>query len=634
MDSAGSGGREILFQAEQEQLTRLYQRVVPRPHGTVIARDVFETGILLADSDYRIFRDHAQVRGIDLAVYMNGYVYHTRLDTEKTINPGSIQHQGDNALAIIQAAIESDFLDKLVDSDFQSEDLVYFDILGYYMFMCSQSVAKWVYRAFAILFFVYLYTKSIKRNDSWFVVVGIGSLVSAFFSALISLVTGIAFAIIAAVINTHVLRNPMSWYSSQGFALTLFTIPTLLGMFVAQTFVPMFDFKRMIRKQAEMLLFLGALIVQLFVMIVMSEGGLGSAYIMFVPLVFGLLAIMANDFLISGSSRNGESAIHWGAYIIALFPMIMHVDVFFALLDVFIPTTGRVGAFTPADIMVGGIVGAFLSLSFLILLALFHRAGNMKSVLKILAVAFVVIMAASMMRFGYSVNHPKRLFATHVTRRTLSNLPAPHQAKPSFMENPDIVYPDQKEMDSFLLLSSSDPTSTELPLRPWMEKRTDLTFHEHYNPPDWDVLYPFNFFLKGYQVKVPPMSEEEFPTPKIEVIRNDYNKKIDQRVLHFKIDYTGFEWTTFRFNASLISWSKTQVLPPRPAGHYMLRHVSCHGSRHWDIELQVEGNEPIRFDVTAVHFVKTKPMQEMHDMLPDWIQALDTLATVAVSFEV
>jgi Zn-dependent M28 family amino/carboxypeptidase len=55
------------------------------------ANDIFKTGLILSDTDYRQFVDYGRISGIDMAFYENSYVYHTMLDLESTITPGSIQ---------------------------------------------------------------------------------------------------------------------------------------------------------------------------------------------------------------------------------------------------------------------------------------------------------------------------------------------------------------------------------------------------------------------------------------------------------------------------------------------------------------------------------------------------------------
>ena len=79
LEAAGAGGKEIVFQTGPDHpwLARLYSRVVPYPHASVMAQEIFQCGVIPSDTDFRIFRDHGNIPGIDVAYYVNGYVYHT-----------------------------------------------------------------------------------------------------------------------------------------------------------------------------------------------------------------------------------------------------------------------------------------------------------------------------------------------------------------------------------------------------------------------------------------------------------------------------------------------------------------------------------------------------------------------------
>ena len=80
LEAAGAGGKEILFQTGPKHpwLAAAYSRSVPFPHASVVAQEIFQAGVIPSDTDFRIFRDHGGIPGIDMAFFVNGYIYHTQ----------------------------------------------------------------------------------------------------------------------------------------------------------------------------------------------------------------------------------------------------------------------------------------------------------------------------------------------------------------------------------------------------------------------------------------------------------------------------------------------------------------------------------------------------------------------------
>lgn len=139
MDSAGSGGREMLFQMTPGSgawLMGEYKAAVPRARANVMFQDLFESGLVPSDTDFRIFRDFGRIAGVDLATISNGYVYHTRHDRPEIIPLGSYQSVGDNVLELTRAlanAKGNGFGDGGAAAAVVTDDVVFFDFLGWFM---------------------------------------------------------------------------------------------------------------------------------------------------------------------------------------------------------------------------------------------------------------------------------------------------------------------------------------------------------------------------------------------------------------------------------------------------------------------------------------------------------------------
>ena len=51
---------------ENPWLLRMYADVAPFPSASVFAQEVFDTGLIPSETDYRIFRDYGNIPGEDL----------------------------------------------------------------------------------------------------------------------------------------------------------------------------------------------------------------------------------------------------------------------------------------------------------------------------------------------------------------------------------------------------------------------------------------------------------------------------------------------------------------------------------------------------------------------------------------
>lgn len=129
LEACGTTGGELLFQATSEQMIDAYARV-PYPNGHVVANDIFSSGIIMSDTDFRQFELYLDITGLDMAVVGNSYFYHTRKDTIENLSPGLAQHMAENTLALIKyLSAEQSPLPELQEG-YKKPSIVYFSIFS------------------------------------------------------------------------------------------------------------------------------------------------------------------------------------------------------------------------------------------------------------------------------------------------------------------------------------------------------------------------------------------------------------------------------------------------------------------------------------------------------------------------
>jgi hypothetical protein len=251
-DAGGVGGPQILFQVGSGEYAELFASSAPRLHGSILAQEIFDTGLLQGDTDYRIFRDFGDVHGLDLAWYKDGYKYHTSRDDLNWVEEGSLQHSGDNALAYITAictnvtkgtiwrddVIKNTGQDSkqkastssthpnsapdLLDAYPSKRQIIFFDYLGLFTVHYSKTVATIMHGAVCLAMF-YCLPKALPLRQIGF----------ATMSVYASNLCGWVCAFMVACVMT-LLGKQMSWFSNQTNIALLYIPATFFGWMMIQ----------------------------------------------------------------------------------------------------------------------------------------------------------------------------------------------------------------------------------------------------------------------------------------------------------------------------------------------------------------------------------------------------------------
>jgi len=123
LEARGSSGESFMFETTRGNrwLIDLMSRAVPRPRTSSLFYEVYKR--LPNDTDFTVFKRYG-MSGLNFAYIGDVSHYHTPLDDIGHASPRSLQHHGDNALAMARAFAEAD-LDRA-----PAGDLVWFDLFS------------------------------------------------------------------------------------------------------------------------------------------------------------------------------------------------------------------------------------------------------------------------------------------------------------------------------------------------------------------------------------------------------------------------------------------------------------------------------------------------------------------------
>lgn len=230
LDSAGNGGKEILFQAgpKNSWLLEYYKDYAIHPFGQTIAEELFQKNFIPSDTDFRIFRDYGKIPGLDMAHSYNGYVYHTKFDDIHTIPIGTLQNTGDNLLALTKALANAEEIENSTLYN-TGQHRIFFDIFGLYLISYSEQngfILNLCVSIISIIFIILISLPSMKINSisihpiknvyKHFLII--------FFIQLLSFIIGIFICILIAFI-LNVLNLTLIWFSNTWLIFGLYFCP-------------------------------------------------------------------------------------------------------------------------------------------------------------------------------------------------------------------------------------------------------------------------------------------------------------------------------------------------------------------------------------------------------------------------
>uniref|UniRef100_A0A1A9W2G7 FXNA-like protease n=1 Tax=Glossina brevipalpis TaxID=37001 RepID=A0A1A9W2G7_9MUSC len=416
LDSAGSGGREILFQSGPGHpwLMKYYGAHIVHPYASTIGEELFQNGFVPSETDYRIFRDFGHIPGLDMAHSFNGFVYHTKYDRFTTIPRRTYQRTGDNVLALAQALANASELED--PSKHAEGNTVFYDFLGWFIIYYSDLTGVIINITVSVLFLwtLLFYIWNMANQTGMFR----RRILLKFLTICGVQFITVNFALLMAVliaIFLDAVGSPMSWFSKSWMIFGLYFCPVflILGILPSIYFSHIKDYGLPLAYSIQLLMHSHCLLLTL-VTIAMVSLGIRSAFLVMVGVAFYTLSVILN---IIASFHKTNFLWLIPHTLCQILPFLFYTYICCAFYATFIPMEGRDGANRNPELLIGGftVIISFLFAPFLInLLSLVRKS---KTILSCFGIVWVIFMALAISPAGFPYvekEAPQRFFVVEM----------------------------------------------------------------------------------------------------------------------------------------------------------------------------------------------------------------------------
>jgi hypothetical protein len=400
LDSVGNHGRAILFQSSAHSLPLVsaYARAAPAPLASVIGQDMARAGLLNSETDFRVYDGEADLPGLGMALFENGYAYHTMRDRVGNVEPGSIQHLGANLLATVRELSQRE---TLAGKSAEAE-VVYYDVLGRWMLVYGRGAAGVV--SLMALAWVVL-AMGIAR---WRAALPVRTALSGWSVVSLSLLAGVLVPVLVGLALGFPLRSPHRWYASPvlgslAFGLAGLAAATAVHAWWARRTASTVPALRTLACAG------GAFLTWALLGVVLSLGvGAGAGYLgpwWAVPGAVGLAAAAWRP--------------RWRLplLLVACLPgLLVTAQAGLRLVQFFAPLGGRFPLTFPLDAVFGALVGLLVVLAYVALLPVVHESPNLGRASLVMAGLSAILLTVLVLQPPYSPERPKRLWLEHQER--------------------------------------------------------------------------------------------------------------------------------------------------------------------------------------------------------------------------
>lgn len=534
----------------------------PRPYATTLASEIFATGVINSDTDFRQFVEYGNLTGLDMALVQDSYKYHTRLDIPDEIQPGALTHMGHNVISMLEyLTSDKTTLGNSPDAKplpfSPPSSLIFWTGLGgHLMFVYTRLQATAAYSTLAAIGAVVVADRVDWKHK--------GVYAGALAGVLVSFVSALIGANAVALFISLVMDKSMTWFRHEAWPILIFGPPAALSIVLVQKAIgSLTRTKGASPAQAriesgllEHATLVGQVVYYSALTLIGHAAGIGSSYLFATSAFASLVALVLNDYVLKRNSQARE--LHLATYVIGqVSPLLLGVEGLVGFLDLFVPLTGRMGADAPADVIVASLVVVIGYLSIPMVLPFCHRHGPKAA--SRLAIGLTFVIAFTLGWFTrpsapiYDHAHPKRILALHMVN--MSTTP------PTF--DLHIATVDGNPFDDLANVATIGLRATDA--RPEAVRVSD-------EMASWDIIYPVSQFLTTYRIPLPQDSAEAYSSPwtdkfAISAAYDVLNAITRTRSLELVLAHDGVMWPVLAFDADVVSWDL-----PQPAARGRERH--------------------------------------------------------------
>ncbi|XP_058462171.1 endoplasmic reticulum metallopeptidase 1-like [Malaya genurostris] len=425
LESAGSGGKEILFQSGPHHpwMIDLYARAVRYPFAHASGEELFHSGLIPSDTDFRIFRDFGHVPGMDFSHMIEGYRYHTKYDNIDYLSLPVLQRTGDNILSLAREMVNSDELARSRDKQSNRGYSVFYDFLGLFFVSYSTDTAVIVNTLVSVLAVLVPYiglSRSVRNLGEAAIRKQIVYGFLATFGG-----TVVAWVVCLAVgRQLDAIGRAMTWYSTPYLILGLYCCPALLSHCFVQMAVNRFliDKKTVLNlSQLVQSRLIGVSVFWSLVTVPLTFVGIRSVYIFMVVQLTSLVSSLVTIGLGYQKTVRNWLLVHVGFQLIT---MLWATQFYHTYMKLFVPISGRIGGAKNPEYLIGSIAAFCMLLcsSYMLpLVALLRKASELTARLTVFLLIAVLLACFTQVGFPYrddSANAPavQRHYVTHVLR--------------------------------------------------------------------------------------------------------------------------------------------------------------------------------------------------------------------------